>query len=79
NNRGIAYALKSDYDRAIADCTQATKLDPNLAEAYVIRAAAYGSKGDYDQAAADFSKALGIDPNNADAKQMLEIIRRQGR
>ncbi len=78
-NRGNAYSGKGDYDRAIADYTQAIKLDPNYAFAYYNRGAAYFNKGDYDQAAADFSKALSIDPNNADAKQGLEIVRRQGR
>ena len=32
-NRGYAYDNKGDYDRAIADFTQAIRLDPNDADA----------------------------------------------
>ena len=31
NNRGLAYNDKGDYDKAIADCTEAIRLDPKFA------------------------------------------------
>jgi tetratricopeptide (TPR) repeat protein len=47
-NLGSAYALKGDYDRAIANFTQAIKLkpnDPKYAAAHYNRGMAYRSKG----------------------------------
>ena len=63
--RGLAYALKSDYDPAIVDFDQAIKLKPNLAEAYSNRGVAYYSKGNYDQAIADFDQAIKLKPDLA--------------
>ena len=45
-NRGIAYLNKGGNDRAIADFTQAIKLDPKSAQAYCNRGIAYAYKGD---------------------------------
>ena len=42
-NRGLAYSKKGDYDQAIADYTQAIKLNPNYVEA---RGIMYSNKGD---------------------------------
>ena len=66
-NRGVAYADKKDYDRAIADYDQAIRLDPNYAHAFNNRGVAYESKKDYDRAIADYDQAIRIDPNYADA------------
>jgi tetratricopeptide (TPR) repeat protein len=56
---------KAVYDRAIADYTQALRLDPNIALAYNNRGMAYAGKGDYDRAIADYTQALRLDPNIA--------------
>ena len=40
-NRGHAYINKGDYDRAIADYTEAIRLDPKYAIAYGNRGKAY--------------------------------------
>lgn len=64
-NRGIAYADKKDYDRAIGDFNDAIRINPNLAMAYNNRGSAVQSKGDFDRAIADYSEAIGIDPNYA--------------
>ncbi len=58
NNRGNAYDAKGDYDRAIADYTEAIRLDPKYAHAYNNRGNAYGAKGDYDHAIADFDQVI---------------------
>ena len=65
NNRGNDYLDNGDYDRAIADYTQAIRLDPNDAWAYNNRGSAYYNKGDWDRAIADFTQAVRIDPNFA--------------
>jgi tetratricopeptide (TPR) repeat protein len=48
-NRAGAYLNKGDNDRAIADASEAIRLDPKIAAAYVIRAGAYSNKGDNDR------------------------------
>jgi Flp pilus assembly protein TadD len=49
--------MKAVYDRAIADFTQAIRLDPNNAKAYRERGLAYNNKGDYDGAIGDCTQA----------------------
>src|SRR5262245_18453125 len=66
NNRGIAYRAKGDHARAIADFSEAIRLNPN-AFTYYNRGVVYGSKGDHDRAIADYNEAIRLDPNNARA------------
>ena len=56
-NRGEAYGLKGDSDRAISDYTKAIVLNPNYAPAYNGRGRAYTSKGDYVRAVDDVTRA----------------------
>jgi tetratricopeptide (TPR) repeat protein len=65
NNRGNAYFAKKDYDRAIADYTEAIRLDPKYVLAYINRGSAYKAKGDYDDAIGDYTEATTIDPEDA--------------
>jgi lipoprotein NlpI len=67
NNRGLAYATKGDRDRAIADYSEAVRLDPKFANAYNNRGLAYRAKGDNDRAIADFNEAITVDPKLASA------------
>jgi tetratricopeptide (TPR) repeat protein len=67
NTSGLEYHNKKDYDRAIADYTQAIRLDPNDAAAYINRGSAYNDKGDYDRAITDLNQAIRLDPNDATA------------
>jgi tetratricopeptide (TPR) repeat protein len=64
-NRGNGYAFKQDYDRAIADYTEAIKLDPDFAAAYNGRAGAYSDQGDVDRAVADYIDARRLALRNA--------------
>ena len=57
HNRGDAYALKGDIDRAISDYTKAIDLNPNYAPAYNSRGRAFTRKGDYARAVEDVTKA----------------------
>jgi len=57
---------QGSYDEAIEECTEAIKLDPNLAIAYNNRAVAYLHMGQYDLAIADCTKAIELDPSLAD-------------
>jgi tetratricopeptide (TPR) repeat protein len=64
-NRGIAYRDKGDTDSAIADFTEAIRLDPNYKHAYENRGTAYQKKGDNDRAIADFTEAIRLDSKSA--------------
>ena len=57
HNRGDAYGLNGDIDRAILDYTKAIELNPNYAAAYNSRGRAYTRKGDYVRAVDDVTKA----------------------
>jgi tetratricopeptide (TPR) repeat protein len=60
--------LKSErYDDAIREFTEALRVDPRNAEAYLGRGLAFFAKGFPDTALADFGQAILYDPMNADA------------
>jgi len=66
-NQGNDYYKKGLYDKAIADYSQAIKLDPNFVKAYYNRGVAYEKKNNYDKAIADYNQAIKLDPNHANA------------
>jgi tetratricopeptide (TPR) repeat protein len=63
NNRGAGYRIKGEYDRAIADYTQAIKLNSKFAAAYNNRGVAYDRKGELDRAMQDFDQAIKLKPS----------------
>src|SRR6266404_1188228 len=65
NNRGYAYSHKGDLDRAIADYSEAIRIDPKDAIAFNNRGSAYSHKGDLDRAIADYSEAIRLNPKDA--------------
>ena len=66
-DRGLLRGRKSDYDKAIADSSEAIRLDPKSPRAYFIRGFYYAKKDDYDKAIADCSEAVRLDPKDAEA------------
>lgn len=66
NIRGIGYAEKGDYARAIEDYNAALVIKPD-AEYYNNRATAYGAVKQYEKAFDDINRALKIMPTYADA------------
>ena len=66
-NRAIAFAKKGDFDKEVADYTEAIRLKPDLADAYYGRGLALGKKGDVDRSIADFSDAIRLNPKYAPA------------
>ena len=67
DNRGLAYENKGDYNHAIADYSEAIRLNPNFANAFNNRGLAYAGLGDFDRAIADYSEAIRLNPNFAEA------------
>jgi len=64
SKRGEAAFDKKDYDKAIADYTEAIRLDPNYYNYYNRRGDAYNIKKDYDKAIADYTEAIRLDPES---------------
>ena len=56
---------------AIADYTEAIRLDPKYAKAYNNRGAAYKAKGQHDRATSDFTEAIRLNPEDAEAHNGL--------
>ena len=59
------FEKKGDHDKAIADFTEAIRLNPKLAQAYYNRGMIYRKKGDHDKAIADFTEAIRLNPKDA--------------
>jgi len=83
----LHYALR-EYDNAIADYTEAIRLDPNYADAFYRRGIARQSKGDRAGGEADIKAARTIDPRAAPPESTPDgppveiktgIIRRQAK
>src|ERR1700730_6090455 len=64
NNRGFAYKLKGDYDRALQDYDQAIRLNHDNANAYNNRGIIYKIKGEYDRAIEEYSQAIWLSNND---------------
>jgi len=70
NQRGRTHAAASDWDKAIADYTEAIRLDADYAHLYLYnRGGAYFANGDYNRAIADFSAAIEQKPDYRKAYQ----------
>src|SRR5215831_3625275 len=66
-NRCLVRSRKGDFAGAIADCDQAVRIAPRLAEGYLTRAIARQLVGDVTAAWFDLNKAIEIDPNLVEA------------
>jgi serine/threonine protein kinase len=63
--RAEAHRRKGDYDRAMADASEAIRLDPRDARGYGLRATAYLGKGELSLAIRDADHAIRLDRNSA--------------
>jgi tetratricopeptide (TPR) repeat protein len=64
-DQGTAYLNQGAYDRAITNFTEAIRLDPKYARAYMKRAEAHLLKNEFDRAVADATEAINLDPQLA--------------
>jgi tetratricopeptide (TPR) repeat protein len=74
-NRGrmrgaVAHENNSDYDKAIADYTEAIRLDPKDTETYCYRGLAFEQKGEYDKAVADCTEIIRLSPKDIKAYEI---------
>ncbi len=74
--QGETYHKQRDFDQAIASYTEAIRLDPQRAGAYVGRGVSRRAKGDVDGAIADHSEAIRLDPRSVSAYVNRGIARR---
>ena len=65
--RADDFRKAGQFDRAIAEATEAIKLNGKNAVSYWVRGAAYVGRSDYDQAIADLTRAVTLDPKYAAA------------
>jgi serine/threonine-protein kinase len=69
--RGNAAMDQHDYDMAIAEYSNAIRLDPESDVAYHNRGNAYADKGEYAKAIADFNQAIRLAPDDPDSYTSL--------
>ena len=62
--RGNVYRDVGDFDKALADYSEAIRLSARFAVAYGNRGMVYAKKGDFDKALADFNRAVELQPEN---------------
>jgi len=75
-NRCGLWITKGNFDRAIADCDDAIRLDPKGADAYLNRGNAHAARRDYDRAITDFDAAIRLNPALAMAYNNRGVVRR---
>src|SRR5437879_2148432 len=65
--RAMAACQSGNLDRAIADCTEAIRLNPQLLSPRIFRAESFNAQGEHDQAIADCDEVIRLDPKCEDA------------
>lgn len=68
------HSFRGQYEEAIANYTEAIRLDPQNRRAYYGRGNAYAELGDYEEAVADYSQAIRLDPNQPGAYYSRGVV-----
>ena len=74
SNRGIMHVSLGQLDEAIADFTQAIKIDPSFAQPYHNRGCAHMDNKDYARAIDDLTKAAKINPKDEKTHQNIREV-----
>ena len=61
-----AWSAKKEYDKAIADASEAIRLDPKRGQRLHRARRRLAEKGQWAKSAADFTEAIRLEPNQAD-------------
>ena len=64
--RAAAFAATGNWDKMIAECSEAIRLNPNAIDAYRGRGAAYYQKGDWNNVISNYSEVIRLKPNDPD-------------
>ncbi|MFC2060178.1 tetratricopeptide repeat protein [Chloroflexota bacterium] len=72
NNRGIAYTVEGEYTKAVADFSEAIRLDPDCARVYYNRGITYQLIGEKAKAVVDFNKFITL-TNNPEWVEMIRL------
>ena len=79
-NRGLAYKRKGQWDRAIADYSEAIRLKSDDAQVFNNRGNAYYYDGQLDRAIKDYDDAIRLQPDLAEAfSNRGNVYRKKGR
>lgn len=62
--RGIQHAEDQDYEQALKDYSEAIRMNPHLAEAYLDRGYAHMGLDGFEDARTDFAEAIRLDEND---------------
>lgn len=71
SNRAACYQKLAEFDLALKDCEECTRLDPNFVRGYIRQGHALMAKKDYAKARKAIEKALALEPNNKEAQDVL--------
>jgi tetratricopeptide (TPR) repeat protein len=75
DNRAIELRQQGEFDRAIADYSQAIHIDAEWTGAYTGRGLAYEGKDEAEKAKADYRKALAVAPKYDDGQWAHDTAR----
>jgi tetratricopeptide (TPR) repeat protein len=64
-SRAFGDAIPNEFDKAIADYSEAIRLNPNASRAYVYRGRDWADQNEYGKTIADYDRASRIDPNDS--------------
>ncbi len=73
--RGFAFKRLGDKDKAIAEFTEAIRINPQEALAWRVRGATYASKAEYAKTLADYTESIRVDPENPDSRHHRVVFR----
>ncbi len=72
--QGDAAYQKHEYDKAIAQYSEAIQLDPKVGKYYYARGLCYVAKGEKDKAVADFNRVIHLDPNSLESRDAYNCM-----
>ena len=75
SNRGLVHFQRGELEEAIADFSEAIRLDPEEALPFYNRGRARSDGGDVEGAIADFEEGARLDPEDEDFQLRLDELR----
>jgi len=71
---GYTWNQRNEFDKAIAEYSEAIRLNPNSADLYRYRAFAWSRAQEQDKALADYTEAIRLEPNDSLAHNSVAWI-----